>query len=319
MRIGLDVMGGDFAPKATLDGAILAHKELPSDIRIALIGDEKIIHNHLKEANFDSSNFDIIHTSEVIEMGDQPTKAYPQKPNSSIVVGFNMLKKNEIQGFASAGNTGAMLVGSVYTIKAIEGVLRPCITTILPKENGELGVLLDVGINPDAKPEVINQFAILGSIYAENVLGIKNPKVGLLNIGEEEEKGNLLSQAAFRLMHESNDINFVGNVESRDFFKDKADVIVCDGFTGNIALKLVETFYRMLMKRNMVDDYFARFNYENYGGTPILGVNSTVVVGHGISNAIAIKNMILLTKDVYQAQLSNKIETAFQKYVNNAK
>lgn len=319
MRIGLDVMGGDFAPKATLDGAILAHKELTSDIRIVLFGDEEIIHAHLKEANFDSCNFDIIHTSEVIEMGDQPTKAYPQKPNSSIVIGFNMLKKNEIQGFASAGNTGAMLVGSVYTIKAIEGVLRPCITTILPKENGDLGVLLDVGINPDAKPEVINQFAILGSIYAENVLGIKNPKVGLLNIGEEEEKGNLLCQAAFRLMHESNDINFVGNVESRDFFKEKADVIVCDGFTGNIALKLVETFYRMLMKRNMVDDYFARFNYENYGGTPILGVNSTVVVGHGISNATAIKNMILLTKDVYQAQLSNKIETAFQKYVNNSK
>lgn len=319
MRIGLDVMGGDFAPKVTLDGAILAHKELPNNIKIVLIGDENIIHSHLKEANFDNSNFDIIPTTEVIEMGDQPTKAYPQKPNSSIVVGFNMLKKDEIQGFASAGNTGAMLVGSVYTIKAIEGVLRPCITTILPKENGDLGVLLDVGINPDAKPEVINQFAILGSIYAESVLGIKNPKIGLLNIGEEEEKGNLLSQAAYRLMKESNDINFIGNIESRDFFKDKADVIVCDGFTGNIALKLVETFYRMLMKRNMVDDYFARFNYENYGGTPILGVNSTVVVGHGISNAKAIKNMILLTRDVYQAQLSNKIVTAFQKYVNNAK
>ena len=177
--------------------------------------------------------------------------------------------------------------------------------------------MLDIGTNPDVKPDVLYQFAILGSIYSKFVLNVKNPKVGLLNIGEEEEKGNLLCQSAFRLMKGSNNFNFYGNIEGRDLFRDKADVIVCDGFTGNIVLKQIEAMYRLMVKRNLVDDFFDKFNYENYGGSPILGVNSSVVIGHGISNARAIKNMIFLSKEIHEAKLTQKIKRAMSKYIQS--
>jgi len=244
-------------------------------------------------------------------MGDHPTKAFSQKPNSSISIGFQLLKEGKIDAFASTGNTGAMLVGSMYTVRAIQGIIRPCITSILPKENGSVGLILDVGSNADCKPDVLYQFGILGSLLAENVYGIKKPKVGLLNIGEEPEKGNLVTQAAYSLMKDSKDFNFIGNIEGRDIFSESVDVIVCDGFTGNVVLKEAEAIYSLIKKRGLSDAYFDRFNYENYGGTPILGINSTVMIGHGISNDIAIKNMILLTKDVVEAGLVQKIKQAF--------
>jgi glycerol-3-phosphate acyltransferase PlsX len=180
-----------------------------------------------------------------------------------------------------------------------------------------VGVLIDVGTNPDSKPDVLYQFGLLGSIYAQFVFGIENPKVGLLNIGEEEEKGNLLSQSAFRLMKDTQDYNFIGNIESRDLFNDKADVIVCDGFTGNIVLKQAESVYRMVKKRGINDEFFDRMNYENYGGTPILGVNGTVVIGHGISNDIAIKNMVILSKDVHEANVAGKISDTLSRYTQD--
>ena len=207
-----------------------------------------------------------------------------------------------------------MLVGSMYSANPIQGILRPCITSILPKEDGKVGILLDVGTNPDCKPDNLYQFAIIGSIFAEFVYKIKNPKVGLLNIGEEEDKGNLLYQSAFKLMKDSSDFNFIGNIESRDLFKDKADVAVCDGFTGNIVLKQAETIYRLMLKHGLRDEYFDRWNYENYGGTPVLGVNSNVIIGHGISNNIAIKNMILLSRDIVKANLSKQIKIALEKF-----
>jgi glycerol-3-phosphate acyltransferase PlsX len=315
MKIGIDVMGGDFAPQATIAGAILAYNELPKNVTIVLIGNKDIILAELATNGSSPDNFEIIDAPEVISMGEHPTKAFTQKPNSSISIGFKLLKKNEIDAFSSAGNTGAMLVGSIYTINAVPGILRPCTTTILPKENGSLGILLDVGTIPDCKPDIIYQFAILGSIYAKSVLNIENPKVGLLNIGEEEEKGNILCQSSYKLMKDTKDFNFIGNVEARDLFKEKADVYVCDGFTGNIILKNTEAIYRMMAKRGLTDEYFERFNYENYGGTPILGINSTVLVGHGISNAKAIKNMIILSKDVHEAKLSQKITSALQKFI----
>ncbi len=308
MKIGLDVMGGDFAPKATIAGAILALKELAASDRIVLIGDKKIILNSLKKEKFNPSNFDIVHASEKIGMGEHPLKAYAKKKDSSITVGFRMLKENKIGSFSSAGNSGAMIVGSIYSTNVIPGIIRPCTSAILPKENGGITILLDVGTNPDPKPDVMYQFAILGSIYAQHVHGIENPKVGLLNIGEEEEKGNLLSQAAFQIMKDSKVFNFIGNIEGRDFLKDKADVIVCDGFSGNVVLKQIESMYRFMTKRGLTDDYTNRLNYENYGGTPILGINSSVVVGHGISSALAIKNMILLSKEIHEAGLSQKIQ-----------
>lgn len=314
MKIGLDAMGGDKAPDSVIKGTLLALEKIDAKDTIALIGDEHVIKEKLIKENADKSRIEIIHAPDIIEMSEQPTRAFTQKMKSSINVGFGLLKRNIIDSFASAGNTGAMLVGAIYSINAIQGIIRPATTSILPKENGGCGVLIDVGTNPDSKPDVLYQFGLLGSIYAQNVYKISNPRVRLLNIGEEEEKGNLLSQSAYRLMKDSKDFNFKGNVESRDLFKDKADVIVCDGFTGNIVLKQAEALYRMLLKRGIRDDYFDRFNYENYGGTPILGVNEPVIVGHGISNEIAIKNMVLLSKDIYEADVSTKVKAAINNY-----
>jgi glycerol-3-phosphate acyltransferase PlsX len=312
MRIGIDIMGGDFAPKATTLGAILALNEVPSDCRIVLIGDEPMTKSILAENGVDASLFDFIHADQVIEMGEHPTRALSQKPNSSLSIGFQMLKEGSIDAFASAGNSGAMLVGSMFSVKTIPGMNRPAICSYLPKENGGFGVILDVGANADCKPELLVQFAILGSLVAEILFGIKNPKVGLLNIGEEAEKGNLLTQATYPLLKETANINFIGNIEGRDLFNDKADVIVCDGFTGNIVLKLSETFHDMTAGKGMDAPFFARLNYENYGGSPVLGVNAPVVVGHGISNDIAIKNLILLAKEMVSTNLTEKIKAAFK-------
>jgi glycerol-3-phosphate acyltransferase PlsX len=312
MRIGIDIMGGDFAPKATTLGAILALNEVPSDCRIVLIGDEPMTKSILSENEVDASLFDFIHADQVIEMGEHPTRALSQKPNSSLSIGFQMLKDGSIDAFASAGNSGAMLVGSMFSVKTIPGMNRPAICSYLPKENGGFGVILDVGANADCKPELLVQFAILGSLVAEILFGIKNPKVGLLNIGEEAEKGNLLTQATYTLLKETANINFIGNIESRDLFNDKADVIVCDGFTGNIVLKLSEAFHDMTAGKGMETPFFTRLNYENYGGSPVLGVNAPVVVGHGISSDIAIKNMILLAKEMVSTNLTEKIKAAFK-------
>lgn len=313
MRIGIDIMGGDFAPEATTTGAIAARKELPASVRLVLFGDEAQINSILEREGENPADYDIIHTTEVIGMNDHPTRALPQKPNSSIAVGFRQLKEKQIDAFASAGNTGAMLVGSIFSVNNVPGVIRPCITSMLPKIEGGVNLILDVGSNADCKPDVLYQFAILGSIYIEQVYGVKNPRVGLLNIGEEEEKGSLLTQSAHALMKGSSDFNFIGNVEGRDLFRDKADVIVCDGFTGNVVLKEAEGIFWLMKKRGIKDEYFDSFNYENYGGTPVLGVNSNVIIGHGISNTKAIKNMILLTKNVVDGDIPQKIKGAFDK------
>ncbi len=310
MRIGLDVMGGDFAPVAAVEGAILAAKELSPDDKIVLIGNEASIRSLLHERGCEASVFDIVHAPDVIEMGEHPTKALTRKPDSSISVGFQMLKHKKIDSFSSAGNSGAMLVGSIFSVNTIQGIVRPCTSAVIPQEDGGYSLLVDIGTNPDAKPDVFYQFGLIGSIYVKNVYQVKNPRVALLNIGHEEEKGNLTTQSAYHLMKDSKDFNFIGNIESRDFLRNKADVIVCDGFTGNIILKLVESFYRIMAKRNLLDDYFSRLNYENFGGTPILGINGAVVMGHGISNDIAIKNMVLLGRDVYKAKIASKIKHA---------
>tara|TARA_B110000467_G_scaffold161509_1_gene182743 strand:+ start:793 stop:1731 length:939 start_codon:yes stop_codon:yes gene_type:complete len=308
MRIGIDIMGGDYAPQKTVHGAILAQKELPEGAEIVLFGNKEDILSELKSHKISENMFEIVDCPEVIEMGEHAVKALKLKPKSSISIGFYYLATGKIDGFASAGNTGAMFAGGFFSVKAISGVIRPCISTVLPKENGGVGVLLDVGANADCKADVLYQFGILGSLFAEHVCGIKDPKVGLLNLGEEKTKGNLLTQASYEMMEGNRDYNFVGNIESRDLFEESSDVIVCDGFTGNIVLKEAEAFYNLIKKRGYEDEYFQRFNYENYGGTPVLGLNKTVIIGHGISNEIAIKNMITLTKDVVEADLATKIK-----------
>lgn len=310
MKIGLDVMGGDFAPVATLSGAILALDEISPKDQIVLIGDEAIILAELEKKHVDPALFSIVHAEDVIGMGEHPTHALARKPHSSINIGFDMLKHKHIDAFAGAGSSGAMLVGSIFSVNNIQGVIRPCTSTVLPQEAGGISLLVDVGTNPDAKPDVMYQFGLLGSILAECLYMISKPKVALLNIGQEEAKGNLSSQAAFQLMNHSKDYNFIGNIEGRDILRNKADVIVCDGFTGNILLKNIEGMFRIIMKHGLADDYFNRFNYEQYGGTPILGINSSVIVGHGISNDIAIKNMLILARDVYNAKLPQRIKKA---------
>ncbi|MDP4281254.1 MAG: phosphate acyltransferase PlsX [Bacteroidota bacterium] len=317
MRIGLDVSGGDFAPNSNLNGAIMAQKELPESVRIVLIGEKEIITSYLNEEKTDPSLFDIVDAPDVIEMDEQPTKALNHKPNSSISVGFKLLKSKEIQAFASAGSSGAMMVGSIYSVNTIQGIIRPTTPAYVPKEKGGSNILVDVGTNPDSKPEFLYQFGLLGSVFAQNVLKIKNPRVGLLNIGSEEKKGNLVTQSAYQLMKETKDFHFIGNVEGRDLFRDDVDVIVCDGFVGNIVLKQVEAMYRVFVKRGIKDDYLDRFNYENYGGVPILGINSTVIVGHGISNGKAIRRMIHLAHEVYEARLAQKIKHSLEEYSLN--
>ncbi len=311
MKIGIDVLGGDFAPEANLDGAKLALAELPEDVSIVLIGDRDVISSGLSSFKGDTSRLEIVHAPDVITMHDHPTRAIPQKPNSSIAVGFDLLAKGEIKAFASTGNTGAMLVGAIYKVNTIPGVIRPCITSVLPAIDGTDSLLLDVGSNADCKPDVLYQFAVLGSLYAKNVQGISNPKVALLNIGEEASKGNLLTQTTHKLLAESDEVNFIGNIESRDLFMGTADVVVCDGFTGNIVIKEAEGIYTLMRKRGIRDEYFDRFNYENYGGTPILGVKGNVIIGHGISNDMAVKNMLLHSYDVAKSELTKRINEAF--------
>ena len=313
MKIGLDISGGDFAPKANVLGALLALELLPESVTLYLIGKADEINAILEKENaLDSNRLKVVNAPDTITMKDHPTRAIPQKPNSSISVGFDLLSKGEINSFASTGNTGAMLVGSIYKVNSIPGVIRPCITSILPKVTGGDSIILDVGSNADCKPDVLYQFAILGSLYAKNVQNIDNPKVALLNIGEEESKGNLLTQSAYKIMNDSKDFNFIGNIEGRDLFHGKADVIVCDGFTGNIVLKQAEGLYTLMLERGIQDDYFDRFNYENYGGTPILGIRGNVIIGHGISNDIAIKNMLLHSYEVASSGLAKKIKKAFK-------
>ena len=308
MKIGIDMMGGDFAPLEAVKGIQQYLQEKEESAHLILLGEEEKIAPLATEHFLAANNYTIVHAPQVIGMHEHPTKALKEKQKSSIAVGFYLLANGEIDAFISAGNTGAMLVGSLYSLKPIEGVLRPTISTIIPKEDGGTGLLLDVGLNSDCKPEHLNQFAIMGSVYAQNILGIENPRVALLNIGEEEGKGNLLAQATYPILKENKHINFVGNVEGRDLLLDKADVMVCDGFTGNIILKLAESLFEITQRKHINHEYFDRFNFENYGGTPVLGISKPVIIGHGISKSKSFKNMILVAQKMIEKDIMQKLQ-----------
>jgi glycerol-3-phosphate acyltransferase PlsX len=312
MKIAIDAMGGDFAPEAIVEGTLLAGEALPADVQLVLIGQENVIQPLLHVPAFSTSVIEVVHAPDVIAMAEHPTKALTQKPRSSISVGFHLLKEGKVDAFCGAGNTGAMMVGSMFSIKPLEGILRPTIASFYPKETGGHGVILDVGANADCKPEVLEQFAELGTVYAKHVIGIANPRVGLINIGEEEQKGNMIAQQAHQLLKENKKINFVGNIEGRDMFTDKADVLVCDGFTGNIILKMAESFYDIFHRRGIHDPFLSEFNYEAIGGSPILGVNGNVVIGHGISSPLAIHNMISLAAKMVESRVLSKIKQALE-------
>ena len=308
MNIGVDIMGGDYAPSAVVEGVSDSLEYLSSDDTLVLVGDERAIVEKLASLNVSSSQLRIVPTTEVIGMGDHPARAFSQKKDSSIASGFRMLKDRELDGFCSAGNTGAMLVGASYTVNVIPGVFRPALATLLPCVDGRNSIMLDVGLNPDSKPDVLMQYGILGSIYARCVLGIPDPTVGLLNIGHEETKGTAAVKAAYELMKDHPGLNFAGNIEGHSLFQeDITDVVVCDGFIGNIVLKQAEATYMLARKINISHPFFERLNFENIGGTPIVGINANVVIGHGISKRKAIMNMILQTRSVVNANLAQKI------------
>ena len=311
MNIGLDMMGGDFAPLEPVKGAEEYLTSATADIHLTLIGDEAQINAHLVDYPIAADKFTMVHAPEVIGMHEHPTKALKEKQNSSIAIGFQLLATGKMDAFISAGNTGAMMVGALFSIKTVEGLLRPTIGGYMPREDGTLGLLVDVGLNADCKPENLNQFAVLGSLFAKHILNFENPKVGLINLGEEEGKGNILTQATYPLLKENKQINFVGNIEGRDILLTKADVLVCNGYTGNVVLKLAESIYDISRRRNMDDEYFNRLNFEQYGGVPVLGVNKPVIIGHGISHAQAFSNMIRIAHLMLETDLLGKMKDSF--------
>lgn len=313
MKIGLDIMGGDYAPAEAIKGVKLFFDEMPdSSVHVLLIGIASEAAPYLSLLDAYHHRFTFVEAVDVIGMDDNPIKALKEKPHSSMGIGFGLLASGKADAFISAGNTGAMMVGAMYSVKAIDGVQRPCIASPLPRVDGKYNILLDVGINADCKPAHLVQFAQMGSLYAKHIHGVENPRVALLNIGAEEGKGNILCQATYPLLKELPGINFIGNVEGRDIFLDKADVIVCEGFVGNVAIKMAESIYDILKtQRGISDPFLDSFNFEIYGGTPVLGINSPVVKGHGISKALAFRNLIEITGKFISSNLTGAFKEHF--------
>ena len=339
IRIGIDAMGGDFAPEVAIEGAVMSLKLLNKESRIVLYGDEKRIRELIKKHGASEESFDIVPTTQVIERGDHPAKAVIAKRDSSITRGFNDLAEGKIDGFASAGSTGAMMVGSMQVIKPIEGVIRPVLATLIPTVSAEKGiqraVLMDVGLNVDAKPEVLAQYGLLGSIYAKSALQMENPRVALLNIGEEEGKGNAQAKATYDLMKADKRYNFVGNVEASYIFTGKiGDVVVADAFVGNSLLKMAEALYRInfrlgggkprlklwlrpilgriIPKLYWQYDFWDNMNAESVGGLQVMGVNAPVMIGHGSSSSRAICSMILSMERDIKSNFPAKLREALK-------
>jgi len=322
-------MGSDNAPYSEVEGALLVSKlNLPVDIEIIFYGDEKLINEAIKTHPSYDLKYKIVHCSENVTMKDEATAAIKQKKDSSMNKGLTAHKNNEIDAFVSAGNTGAMMSTSTVLLGRIKGVSRPTIGTFFPSAGDYPKLILDAGANVDAKPKYLYEFAVMGSIYYSDSIGIKNPKIGLLNVGEEESKGNALAIETYKMLKES-DLNFFGNIEGRDILMGEADVIVCDGFTGNIILKFAESFLTFLkasikkyanqgivkkLKVGMMvptlKDVLSDFDYQEHGGVPLLGVNGVSIIGHGSSNGKAMHNMVLRAVEIVQNDLNKKIEKA---------
>jgi glycerol-3-phosphate acyltransferase PlsX len=314
MRIGIDMMGGDFAPGSNIRGSISAMESLPEGVKVALVGDRELLDRYVDENQLDVGSLEVIHTPDFVGMDDHPLKALKEKSGASVFLGQRMLLDGVIDGFCSAGNTGAMMVGAMQIINSIPGIIRPAIAAPIPNLEGSPSVMLDVGLNPDARPDVLYQYGSIGTIYSKLVHGIKEPEVALLNVGHEENKGNLVTRSTYQLMKETTEYNFVGNFEANELFiSNRANVIVTDGFVGNMLLKEAEAFYRVVSSRGVCNGYFEMFNFENFGGTPILGVRAPLLIGHGISTEKAIKNMLLHTHDVVEANLVNRIKEELNK------
>lgn len=328
MKIYVDGMGGDNSPSEIVKGCVLAIKEY--NINISIIGIQEEIQKELWKYKYDEDKIGIINATEIVSNDDEPTLAVRRKKDSSLVKGMNLVKENDNSVFISAGNTGALLAGGLLKVGRIKGILRPALAPIIPTKQGPC-LLIDAGANADCKPKQLQQFAIMGSIYMQKVIGKDNPRVGLVNIGSEEKKGNELTKDTFKLLKESN-LNFIGNVEARDIPYGVTDIIVCDGFTGNVILKLIEglsTFIMQSLKDNMLStiqgkigglflksslkNFKNQFDYSEYGGAPFLGIDGGLIKAHGSSDANAIKNAIRQGIKYLEQEVDSNIEEEIKK------
>ena len=331
-KIIVDAMGGDYAPENAVVGAIQASMVNPG-FDLFLVGREKDILKVIKDKNLSFDSSKIIHAEDVVEMGDSPTDAIKKKPNSSIVVGAKYVKERKAHAFVSAGNTGAMMAASTIIMGRLQNVGRPTIGAEFPSVNG-ICYLFDVGAGKDAKPVHLFEYAVMGTIFARELGGVSNPSVGVLSMGEEESKGNEVSTAAYKMLQDSK-LNFIGNVEGRDILTGKVDVVVCDGFIGNIILKFGESVPKLLkhlLKETAEKNFFDKIkiglikgtlkralknlDYQEHGGVPLLGVNGISIIGHGSSTPKAIRNMVYRAYDMYKKNLNQKIESSLKEYLN---
>ncbi|HEV2130427.1 MAG TPA: phosphate acyltransferase PlsX [Longimicrobiaceae bacterium] len=320
MRIALDAMGSDRAPAAEVEGAVAALRELAGDFQLVLVGDRGRIEAELARfPEVPTGRVEIVHAADRIEMGESPAQAIRRKPQSSIVIGLNLHKRGEVDAFISAGSTGAVMAGSLVILRPLPGVDRPAVGTILPSTQGHT-LLLDAGANVDTRPHHLLQFAHLGTIYAQDLLGRERPRVGLLNIGEEPEKGNELAVETYRLLAASPALNFVGNIEGRDIILGACDVLVCDGFVGNVLLKFYESvagFIVGLLRKELeavqadldLKRVFQVLDYTEYGGAPLLGVNGVSVICHGGSPPRAIRNAIRVAAQSVESHMVDHIQS----------
>lgn len=326
IKIVVDAMGGDEAPLNDVSGAIIAAESKPDTIEIILVGKEKLIKDELLKHKVSLKNISIVNADEVITMEDSPTDSLKSKPGSSINVGINLVKEKKADAFVSAGNTGAVMSASILRLGRIEGVGRPTIGSLFPTDFGKT-MVFDVGASVDCKAKHLLEFAVMGNIYMKSIYNVNSPKIGLLSVGEEKSKGDTLTLEAYELLEKSG-MNFIGNVEGRDVLRGKADVIVCDGFVGNVILKFAESvldvikgkfrayaakgFFKKIwigmMYGTLKNVVLKDFDYQEYGGVPLLGINGVTIIGHGKSSPIAIKNMIFRAEEMVSKKVNEKIK-----------
>ncbi|MGA1876373.1 MAG: phosphate acyltransferase PlsX [bacterium] len=324
MKIAIDAMGGDKGPGVIIDGAMQAAREL--GVEVILVGDQDILNSELTHHNLEGLKISIRHAPEVVEMEESASIAIRKKKRSSIRIATELVKTGEAEAIISAGNTGAAMATAKILLGALKGVERPAIATLLPTVKG-FALLLDVGANVDCRPRHLLQFAIMGHIYSKNILGVENPKIGLLNIGEEESKGNELTKESFKTL-KNGGLNFIGNVEGKDLYNGEVDVVVCDGFIGNVALKISESVAEMisshfqqeikrkflwklgyLLMRSCFKNFKKKVDYDEYGGAPLLGINGVCIICHGRSGAKAIKNAIKVAASFIQCNVNHHIQS----------
>jgi glycerol-3-phosphate acyltransferase PlsX len=328
MRVALDAMGGDFAPSVNVEGAIETVNE-HQDIEVILVGREDLIRKELRNKRFDANRISLVHASQTVEMHEPPTTALRKKKDSSIRLGIDLVKSGKADAFVSAGHSGVVMATSLVLLGTAKGVDRPAIATLMPNLRDSF-ILLDVGANVDCKPENLLQFALMGNTYCKLILGRPNPNVALLSIGEEDTKGNELTKEAFKLLR-GTQLNFIGNIEGKDIFSGKADVVVCDGFIGNIALKisegLAETILKMLkreitsgstgrigylMMKPAIRNFKKKTDYDEFGGAPLLGINGACIISHGRSTSKAIKNALRVAADYAAKRVFEAISTEIE-------